>query len=177
MGGREGALGAGLVEGLGAFQRPRLRQQGFQVVFQEEVFGAATGQPPVAGVLSSAVIDSQVVASECDGDLAADESLPVHVQVVAFDADTGQLDLLPDSAAYATQLRLLSPRIIAAGTRRPVSRPCTPFTSCPPVRRPRTPERLPRTEARGTGKDPRHGLAQLPPGARRAPSGRATLPD
>ncbi|MEU3091384.1 hypothetical protein ABZ703_34355 [Streptomyces massasporeus] len=73
MDGREGALGAGLVEGLGAFQCSRLGQQGFQVVIQHEVFGTATGQPTMAGDLPSAVIDGHLVAGECDGDLAVDE--------------------------------------------------------------------------------------------------------
>ncbi|MBV7249238.1 DciA family protein [Streptomyces sp. MW-W600-10] len=40
--------------------------------------------------------------------------LPDHVQAVAFHSETGQLDLRPDSPAYATQLRLISARIIAA---------------------------------------------------------------
>ncbi|MBC2868620.1 DciA family protein [Streptomyces mexicanus] len=47
--------------------------------------------------------------------------LPEHVQAVAFHPETGQLDLRPDSPAYATQLRLITARIIttanqAAGT-------------------------------------------------------------
>ncbi|MFF7350041.1 hypothetical protein [Streptomyces antimycoticus] len=46
--GREGALGAGLVEGLGAFQGAWLGQQSFQVVVQYEVFGTAAGQPPIS---------------------------------------------------------------------------------------------------------------------------------
>ncbi|KAB2588406.1 DciA family protein [Streptomyces arboris] len=40
--------------------------------------------------------------------------LPDHVQAVAFYPETGQLDLLPESPAYATQLRLISARIITA---------------------------------------------------------------
>ncbi|MFB7031532.1 MULTISPECIES: DciA family protein [unclassified Streptomyces] len=40
--------------------------------------------------------------------------LAAHTTAVAFDAETGQLDLMPDSPAYATQLRLMTPRIIAA---------------------------------------------------------------
>ncbi|MFD7498320.1 DciA family protein [Streptomyces sp. NPDC059832] len=40
--------------------------------------------------------------------------LPDHVQAVAFHPETGQLDLRPDSPAYATQLRLISARIVAA---------------------------------------------------------------
>ncbi|MEU0703373.1 DciA family protein [Streptomyces bacillaris] len=37
-----------------------------------------------------------------------------HVRAVAFHPETGQLDLRPDSSAYATQLRLISARIITA---------------------------------------------------------------
>ncbi|MER5974602.1 DciA family protein [Streptomyces sp. NPDC002055] len=39
--------------------------------------------------------------------------LPHHVQAVAFHPETGQLDLRPDSPAYATQLRLITARIVA----------------------------------------------------------------
>lgn len=38
--------------------------------------------------------------------------LPDHVQAVAFHPETGQLDLRPDSPAYATQLRLITARIV-----------------------------------------------------------------
>ncbi|MDX3403409.1 DciA family protein [Streptomyces sp. ME01-18h] len=40
--------------------------------------------------------------------------LAAHVQAVAFHAETGQLDLRPDSPAYATQLRLITSRIVTA---------------------------------------------------------------
>ncbi|MFB6945644.1 DciA family protein [Streptomyces sp. NPDC060286] len=40
--------------------------------------------------------------------------LPDHVAAVAFHPETGQLDLRPDSPAYATQLRLISARIVTA---------------------------------------------------------------
>ncbi|MFE7790562.1 hypothetical protein [Streptomyces sp. NPDC057460] len=36
-----------------------------------------------------------------------------HVQAVAFHAESGQLDLRPDLSAYATQLWLVSARIVA----------------------------------------------------------------
>ncbi|MFE7514773.1 DciA family protein [Streptomyces sp. NPDC057540] len=39
--------------------------------------------------------------------------LPDRVQAVAFHPEIGQLDLRPDSPAYATQLRLISARIVA----------------------------------------------------------------
>ncbi|AVI00099.1 DUF721 domain-containing protein (plasmid) [Streptomyces sp. WAC00288] len=40
--------------------------------------------------------------------------LATHTTAVAYDPETGQLDLMPDSPAYATQLRLMTPRIITA---------------------------------------------------------------
>ncbi|MFD5398594.1 DciA family protein [Streptomyces sp. NPDC127097] len=40
--------------------------------------------------------------------------LPHNVAATAFHAETGQLDLQPASPAYATQLRLITPRIIIA---------------------------------------------------------------
>ncbi|MER5402049.1 DUF721 domain-containing protein [Streptomyces sp. NPDC002599] len=40
--------------------------------------------------------------------------LPDHVQAVTFHSETGQLDPLPALPAYATQLRLITPRIVAA---------------------------------------------------------------
>ncbi|MFE9769501.1 DciA family protein [Streptomyces sp. NPDC005808] len=48
-------------------------------------------------------------------DIAATISpqLPSHVTAVSFHPETGQLDLRPDSSAYATQLRLISTRIVA----------------------------------------------------------------
>ncbi|MBL3668377.1 DUF721 domain-containing protein [Streptomyces sp. M2CJ-2] len=39
--------------------------------------------------------------------------LPHHVTAVAFHPETGQLDLRPDSPPYATQLRLITARIVA----------------------------------------------------------------
>lgn len=40
--------------------------------------------------------------------------LAAHVEAMAFYSETGQLDLRPDSSAYATQLRLVSSRIVTA---------------------------------------------------------------
>ena len=45
---------------------------------------------------------------------AVSSRLPEHVQAVAFHTENGQLDLRPDSPAYATQLRLITARIIHA---------------------------------------------------------------
>lgn len=43
--------------------------------------------------------------------------LPEHVTAVAFHAESGRLDLRPDSPAYATQIRLLHARIVTAANR------------------------------------------------------------
>ncbi|MEU2856570.1 DciA family protein [Streptomyces syringium] len=45
---------------------------------------------------------------------AISPNLPAHIAAVAFHAESGQLDVRPDTPAYATQLRLITPRIIAA---------------------------------------------------------------
>ncbi|MFD3665801.1 DciA family protein [Streptomyces sp. NPDC058659] len=45
---------------------------------------------------------------------ALSPKLATHVKAVAFHSETGQLDLCPDSSAYATQLRLISSRIVTA---------------------------------------------------------------
>ncbi|WP_327169927.1 DciA family protein [Streptomyces subrutilus] len=45
---------------------------------------------------------------------ALSPKLAAHVQAVAFHPEMGQLDLRPDSSAYATQLRLISSRIVTA---------------------------------------------------------------
>lgn len=44
-------------------------------------------------------------------DIAPD--LARHVAAVGFDAEQGRLDLLPDSSAYATQLRMSTARLVA----------------------------------------------------------------
>uniref|UniRef100_UPI002F907A48 DciA family protein n=1 Tax=Streptomyces virginiae TaxID=1961 RepID=UPI002F907A48 len=49
---------------------------------------------------------------------AVTANLSAHVTAAAFNAASGQLDLRPDSPAYATQLRLLSARIIAVANDR-----------------------------------------------------------
>ncbi|GGX29398.1 DciA family protein [Streptomyces chryseus] len=45
---------------------------------------------------------------------AAAPELAGHVQAVAFDADTGRLDVVPDAPAYGTKLRWTTPRLVAA---------------------------------------------------------------
>ncbi|MFD6798549.1 DciA family protein [Streptomyces cyaneofuscatus] len=86
--------------------------------------------------------------------------LPDHVQAVAFYPETGQLDLLPESPAYATQLRLISDRIITAanettgtGTVRtirvlppgtaPADRPARPAPPLPAQTVPQEPAKVP----------------------------------
>ncbi|MFF7408951.1 DUF721 domain-containing protein [Streptomyces lydicus] len=60
--------------------------------------------------------------------------LPHHVTAAAFHAETGQLDLRSDSPSYATQVRLITPRIILAANDAAVT--CTPRTA-PAAPRPR----------------------------------------
>lgn len=77
--------------------------------------------------------------------------LAPHVRAVGFDAEHGRLDLLPDSPAYATQLRMSTARLIAlanqAAGRETVHsiRVLPPGTQSPaprpPPRRGRTPHR------------------------------------
>ncbi|MFI0742526.1 DciA family protein [Streptomyces sp. NPDC021100] len=45
--------------------------------------------------------------------LIAGPHLAAHVTAVHFDLESGRLDLLPDSAAWGTQIRLLAPRLLA----------------------------------------------------------------
>ncbi|WP_374101880.1 DciA family protein [Streptomyces sp. MC1] len=45
---------------------------------------------------------------------AAAPELAGHVQAVAFDADTGRLDVAPDAPAYGTKLRWSAPKLVAA---------------------------------------------------------------
>ncbi|MFF3735188.1 DciA family protein [Streptomyces sp. NPDC002476] len=47
---------------------------------------------------------------------SAAPELASHVQAVGFDADTGRLDVVPESPAYGTKLRWIAPKLIAAAT-------------------------------------------------------------
>ncbi|WP_333482825.1 DciA family protein [Streptomyces mutabilis] len=60
--------------------------------------------------------------------------LAAHVQAVAFHAETGQLDLRPDSPAYATQLRLITPGSSPRRTTLSAPRRSAPSASWPPAR-------------------------------------------
>ncbi|MEU2855518.1 DciA family protein [Streptomyces syringium] len=74
---------------------------------------------------------------------ALSPKLAAHVQEVAFHAETGQLDLRPDSPAYATQLRLISSRIITTANDTLGTRRFAPSGSWPSARRPQCPARPP----------------------------------
>ncbi|MFH7340627.1 DUF721 domain-containing protein [Streptomyces sp. KHY 26] len=55
------------------------------------------------------------VLAQFDGILAAAApELAGHVQAVAFTADTGRLNVAPDSPAYGTKLRWSAPKLVAA---------------------------------------------------------------
>ncbi|MFD5098920.1 DciA family protein [Streptomyces albidochromogenes] len=78
---------------------------GFAAVLQGLMADRAWDVPAAGG----SVLDQwPAIAASLSPKLAA------HVQAVAFHAETGQLDLRPDSPAYATQLRLITSRIVAA---------------------------------------------------------------
>ncbi|GGU49314.1 hypothetical protein GCM10010211_11820 [Streptomyces albospinus] len=55
---------------------------------------------------------------------AAVPELAGHARAVAFDADTGRLDVVPDAPAYGTKLRWSAPKLIAAEP--PLSAPTGP---------------------------------------------------
>ncbi|MEU2762959.1 DciA family protein [Streptomyces sp. NPDC007094] len=61
-----------------------------------------------------------------------------HVQALTFHPETGQLDLLPESPAYATQLRLISTRIINAANETTGNGTVRTIRVLPPEQRPQT---------------------------------------
>ncbi|MGW8954676.1 DciA family protein [Streptomyces sp. NPDC055709] len=75
------------------------------VIFQGLMTERAWELPAVGGTVLDHWPD---IASAVSPQLAA------HAAAVAFHLESGQLDLRPDSPAYATQLRLISARIITA---------------------------------------------------------------
>ncbi|MGI5485089.1 DciA family protein [Streptomyces lavendofoliae] len=77
---------------------------GFAVVLQHLMAERAWDMPAAGGT---------VLAQWPDIATAVSPTLPAHVQATGYDPETGRLDLRPDSPAYATQLRLLTARIIA----------------------------------------------------------------
>ncbi|MCO8308835.1 DciA family protein [Streptomyces sp. RKCA744] len=86
-------------------QRDGREPAGFAAVLQGLMADRAWDVPAAGG----AVLDRWP-----DTAAAIAPQLPDHVAAIAFHPETGQLDLRPDSQAYATQLRLISARIIAA---------------------------------------------------------------
>ncbi|MGR3935233.1 DciA family protein [Streptomyces sp. BRA346] len=86
-------------------QRDGRDPQGFAAVLQGLMADRAWDLPAVGGT----VVDRWpgITATVA-------ERLAEHVQAVAFDADRGQLDVRADSPAYATQIRLMTPRLMAA---------------------------------------------------------------
>ncbi|WP_324607231.1 DciA family protein [Streptomyces rimosus] len=75
--------------------------------------------------------------------------MPHHVTAVAFHPETGQLNLYPDSSAYATQLRLITARIIATANSTAGTDAVRTVRILPPVPRPRLgPHRKPRPPRR-----------------------------
>lgn len=131
------------------------------------------------GMVAPAVGGS--VLAQFDGILtAAAPELAGRVRAVAFDVETGRLDVVPDAPARGTQLRWSAPKLIAAakrdGVRRERPRPARPGA--------RTGEGRPRHGRRtgpAAGRARRAGAAAdsaggLPPGPRSAPPGRAAVP-
>ncbi|MEU3407517.1 DciA family protein [Streptomyces sp. NPDC006670] len=88
-----------------AASRPNGREvTGFGAVLQGLMADRAWDVPTAGGSILDQWPD---IAAAVSPHLAA------HVTAAAFHTETGQLDLRPDSPAYATQLRLLTARIIA----------------------------------------------------------------
>ena len=86
-------------------QRDGRKPTGFGAVLRDLVADRAWDVPAAGG----SVLDQWPAIAA-----AVSPNLPAHVTAVAFHAESGQLDLRPDSSAYATQVRLISSRIVAA---------------------------------------------------------------
>lgn len=71
------------------------------------VLGAAVGMMMTERGLVAPAAGGSILA-------AAAPELAGHVQAVAFDADTGRLDVAPDAPAYGTKLRWSQPKLIEA---------------------------------------------------------------
>ncbi|WP_243762152.1 DciA family protein [Streptomyces sp. Tu 3180] len=87
-----------------AVKRDGREPTGVAAVLQDLMAERAWAIPAAGGSVLDRWLDIAVAVSS---------RLPEHVQAVAFHPESGQLDLRPDSPAYATQLRLISARIIA----------------------------------------------------------------
>ncbi|MFJ2745387.1 DciA family protein [Streptomyces sp. NPDC087440] len=86
-------------------QRDGRKPTGFGAVLRDLVADRAWDVPAAGG----SILDQWPAIAA-----AVSPNLPAHVAAVAFHAESGQLDLRPDSSAYATQLRLISSRIVTA---------------------------------------------------------------
>ncbi|MEW2297082.1 hypothetical protein ABZ719_31015 [Streptomyces sp. NPDC006743] len=83
-----------------AVKRDGREPSGFAAVLQGLMADRAWELPAAGGSILDRWPDSAATVAP---------QLPHHVAVVAFHPETGQLDLRPDSPAYATQLRLIDP--------------------------------------------------------------------
>ncbi|GAA2616089.1 hypothetical protein GCM10010304_81950 [Streptomyces roseoviolaceus] len=104
---------------------------------------------------------------------------PVGVQAVAFDADTGRLDVAPAAPAYGTKLRWSGPKLLAAANKKVFEanvRTLHALALCIREGRPRHGGRRPEPAAAGGAR--RAGAAtpgRLTPRHRSAPPGRPAL--
>ncbi|MEU5425850.1 DciA family protein [Streptomyces olivoreticuli] len=81
----------------------------------------ADGRDPVGlGAALEGLVDARAWEMPVEGASVLDQwariagpGLAAHVTAVHFDPDSGRLDLLPDSPAWGTQIRLLAPRLLA----------------------------------------------------------------
>ncbi len=91
---------------------------------------------------------------------AAAPELAGHVQAVAFDADTGRLDVAPDAPAYGTKLRWSAAKLVAAANEKGARRE-RPHAARPGAR---TREGRARHGGRCAGRARRAGAATDPAG-------------
>ncbi|KOG14618.1 DciA family protein [Streptomyces viridochromogenes] len=76
--------------------------------------GAAIGMMMTERGMVAPAAGGSVLAQFDDILAVAAPELAGHVQAVAFDADTGRLDVAPDAPAYGTKLRWIAPKLVAA---------------------------------------------------------------
>jgi hypothetical protein len=76
--------------------------------------GAAIGMMMTERGLVAPAAGGSILARFDDILAAAAPELAGHVQAMAFDADTGRLDVAPDSPAYGTKLRWSAQKLVAA---------------------------------------------------------------
>nr|WP_200429110.1 DciA family protein [Streptomyces sp. NE5-10] len=120
-----------------------------------------------------------VLAQWPDIATAVSPTLPAHVRATGYDPDAGRLDLRPDSPAYATQLRLLTARIIATTNERVGAQAVRALRILPPGAVDTIPPPAADRPAPGPGRageDQGDRIRRLPPGPRSAPRRRRPLP-